>query len=472
MRVTVKASPDEAWAILIDLSSWAEWWPMGSPTLVGDELRKGCELMWGSGPGSVRAVVDELISPALLRFIFTSGDDGMPRKNNPGQWEMNVYSDGTGTQFYAQRWAGPLSGFKRAKVERMQTAINEAFRATVEGAAPAADVPDVEGLVAKDDVDGLLAVLARPEAWARASALTHLSIHLGDRRVVDAVFRATSDPDGTVREVAARHLTQMKDQRAKEVLLQLVDDPHGGVHSVAADATRGIRAAAAAGAFRGYSTDELKRLEDTEGPRLDGNGDEVFIAPPLAVHIAPYSVFREDATISAGNEASRTAHVVSRVIFPPICSGCLEATDRAVVDAYPLTWTEGEQRGTTLRTTTITVTIRFAVPLCERCVGYGSRSLIVIDAISRGLEAPRKWVRFRFPNLGYYVPFAKENGVGWNLYDGYINHVPKHEPMIGIRELPKWTKDDVKRLESDLTAWESVASGPGLHGYVQLKSSP
>jgi hypothetical protein len=482
----VKGSVEDGWAVVSDLGSWARWFPLGAPQLVGPAWQQGSHLVW-SAPGgatTASAIIDRLeVTPAktLLSFTYASGTDGLPlKKGVPVSWDIVIAAVYRGTDLACTRWQGSRkppttlpAQLRQRKIAKAEAATATSLAGLVETVARSrGPLPDVDALRAAGDTDGLCAAMRHPEVWVRASALDALPFAVSDPVAVEALLAAANDPSELIRLASINRLSRVDDDRAQKSLLTLRDDPDPAVRGAAGGVTKGLLATIAAAATSPYGTDELARLRAGAGPQFAGEPTELFLGSRLAVYLNPFLVYEEAAGgrtfDSAGVEHSS---VESKLQFPDLCAGCLEPTERSLLGMpHQLSWSRSTTSGSTVHTRTTNVRISFPIRMCERCVAYGLDRLVHVSSESRSdaFEANQQidWVRFQFPNLAYYEPFRAAVGVA---PDAIRPLGKKGEVLFAVRRLPKLSKDDVAARDAALEMWSWCLANLGFHLYAHLK---
>lgn len=127
-------------------------------------------------------------------------------------------------------------------------------------------------------VDGLIRVLADPDATARRTAATALG-RLGDARAVEALVQLLSDPIEIVRIGVAHALGRIGDAKAVEPLIQTLADQEPGVRSSAAYALGRIGDAGAVEPLIQALADQESKVRSSAAVALGEIGDHRAIEP-------------------------------------------------------------------------------------------------------------------------------------------------------------------------------------------------
>jgi hypothetical protein len=177
---------------------------------------------------------------------------------------------------------------------------------------------------------------------------------------------------------------------------------------------------------------------------------ELFLGSKLAVHMLDGEALDMLTYAAAGGSGT----IGLRVVFPHVCTGCLEPTTLKQNRSLSLIWETVQDN--TRRTTTIS-SGSWPLPMCVRCTGYGLAQLFEVKTdVSGGL-----WISFRFPNLAYYEPFVTANGLTWG---------ERVAPTGAFSGRHEQKARDTKAIDAGIAAWALVRDGLGFHRYVELKT--
>jgi hypothetical protein len=152
-------------------------------------------------------------------------------------------------------------------------------------------------------------------------------------------------------------------------------------------------------------------------------------------------------------------HVRNKVELPARCLGCLSVGDLsyAQVESSPIRMNVDSSDFANLKMTTfISFKASFALPVCSACYELGFHERVSICQERELMD--NEYVRFRFPNIGFYKPFAE------------LNNRPQDYWISSKRAVPKQTQSDVDLHDKLLAEWEVVARGVGLHRFLELRA--
>lgn len=424
----VVGSMDDVWAIVTDSLSWDEWWLLGIPRLEGGAWEPDARLVWDRD-GSRESATARLVRVeplTILEFEFVEGGDGLPQKRGSSvAWGISVDLEDRGTTFEIRRLNRPR---RMGKIHSSEHDMMKRFEAAVERRVRArCEIPDFVALREAGDTEGLFDALAHPESWVRARALTTLGTldlshrnRMVDDRVFQALLAASGDPDGLVRHSSIAGLLRHGHERAQEALMRLLGDPDPRVRERVSKDPRMMELRMVS--TRPYDADERERLRAAPGPKFSGAPTEPFLAPRFTVYMRATSVYDNFFEIMHTPSEDRfggvkTFRVASKLVFPQLCSGCLEPTDRILDRTFTLSWERSDEVGpSTIEHRTITIDAAFPLPMCEHCLGYGLDELLQVTArdtdnlFAAFTARDTDELSFRFPNLAFYEPFCEVNG--------------------------------------------------------------
>jgi hypothetical protein len=490
----IDGSADDVWAVVTDAATWGEWWLLGSPRLEGGGWAPGSQLVWEAADGRDRTVarLDQVEPGLCLEFEFVEGGDGLlTRRKIPVSWVIRLEQGHAGTKYAIERTNRP--NWRVGKVidaeldvrRRLEAAVGRRVRAS-------GDIPDVKALRDAGDVEGLLVAVEHREAWIRAQALgalgwvraqaqrpdsggsTSPSDPALNVRVVDAALASARDPEAAVRRAAASVLLASKDERAGDALDRLADDPDPDLRRALDADTRMMEFRMKS--TRGYTGDQRSRLRSAATVSFGEAPTEPFLASKLAVYVHKGAAFagfdepweREETLF--GTHATGT--VTSRLLFPQICAGCLDPTDRSLLDrTFLLRWERRDRvdlNHVEVRSTSVRA--GFAVPVCERCVALSVDDLFDVSFETRtaGDNVQHDWVRLRFPNLAYNQPFCDANaGI---TVDRNVGPMARSTEHMTLFEVPRMSRRQKADRDLGLETWTLCREMFGFHRYAQVKS--
>lgn len=309
----------------------------------------------------------------------------------------------------------------------------------------------IDALAARGEPEAIpvmLELLADPSAVVRQHAAQFFGKR-PDPSALEGLLRLAADPDPMARWGAADGLSRLDDPRAAEALRRLGADPDERVRIAA---SFGLRQAAI-----DATLGERERLTATPGPRFGEKPDEPFLGSKLRAYLTDHEAL--GATVMAAAYAPGTLSARPKAVFPPVCSSCMEPTDRTEgMVGGRMSWTWAD---TGREITVSSEEVFWPVPLCERCASYGLFDLLSVGSefisVSRGWNF---WVRFRFPNAAYIPAFLHANGLD---PDTATAHEGIKVPRMGGKSR------ELRKLEEAVQAWAFVRDGLGFHRYAQLK---